>query len=242
MRRERIQVINDSRFLKDAEIKAAIPAVQTQIQRDFAPAWGIDASLEFLGKQRQPDPDAWWIAFLDYARHAGGEGNHFLTKSGLPFGRIFVQSTKKVAQAWTSALSHELLELLADPDTNLVASKGTTKKISVWHAYEVCDPCADDSYGYRIDGVLVSDFVYPAWFESFQKKGARFDHQGLITKPFQVLPLGYAVTYHMAPKKGAGQGASPTGAPRSTRNAACTSFEKRGTSRDKWVRRDSRMT
>jgi hypothetical protein len=231
----RIQVINDSRHLQDDEIMAALPAVQTQVHRDFAPAWGIDASLEFVEKRRQPDPGAWWIAFIDYARHAGGEGNHFLTKSGLPFGRVFVQSTKKVAQAWTSAFSHELLELLADPDTNVVASRGTTRKNSVWYAYEVCDPCSDDSYGYKIDGVLVSDFVYPAWFESFQKVGARFDHQKLITKPFQVLPLGYVVTYHMASKKGAGL----TAAPLSTPKAACTSTEKRRKPRDKWARLDS---
>jgi hypothetical protein len=231
----RIQVVNDSRHLKDDEILAALPAVQTQIHRDFAPAWGIDASLEFVEKRRQPDPGTWWIAFIDYARHAGGEGNHFLTKSGLPFGRVFVQSTKKVAQEWTSAFSHELLELLADPDTNVVASRGTTRKNSVWYAHEVCDPCADDSYGYKIDGVLVSDFVYPAWFESFHKEGARFDHQKLITKPFQVLPLGYVVTYHMASKKGAGLSAAPPSAP----GAACTSTEKRRKPRDKWERRDS---
>jgi hypothetical protein len=231
----RVQVINDSRHLTDDEITAALPAVQTQVHRDFAPPWGIDASLEFVEKKRQPDPGAWWIAFIDYARHAGEEGNHFLTKSGLPFGRVFVQSTRKVAQEWTSAFSHELLELLADPDTNVVASRGTTRKNSVWYAYEVCDPCSDDSYGYKIDGVLVSDFVYPAWFESFQKQGARFDHRKLIAKPFQVLPLGYVVTYHMAPTKGA----SLTAAPPSTAKAACTSTEKRGKPRDKWGRRDS---
>jgi hypothetical protein len=233
----KIQIINDSRHLKDDEIGAALPAVQTQVHRDFAPVWGLDASLELVEKGRRPDQGAWWITFIDYARHAGGEGNHFLTTSGLPFGRIFVQSTKKVAQAWTSALSHELLELLADPDTNVVASRGTTKKNSVWHAYEVCDPCADDSYGYKIDGVLVSDFVYPAWFESFQKGGVQFDHRRLMTRPFQVLPLGYAVTYRTASKKGAGLSVSLT-APK----AACTSAEKRKKPRGEWERRDSTRT
>jgi len=234
----RIQIINDSTHLKDDEIAAVLPAVQTQIHRDFAPVWGIDASLEFVEKKRQPDPGSWWITFLDYARHAGGEGNHFLTKAGLPFGRIFVQSTKRVAQAWTSALSHELLELLADPDTNVVASKGTTKKNSVWHAYEVCDPCADDSYGYKIDDVLVSDFVYPTWFQSFQK-GVQFDQQKLMTKPFQVLPLGYSVTYHMASKKAAGPSLALTQSPAAAPRFACTSLEKRTRPRDKWVKRDS---
>jgi hypothetical protein len=171
MKEVRIQVINDSEHLKDDEIEGVLPVVQNQVHNDFAPVWGIDAVLEFVEKKRKPDLNTWWITFLDYARHAGEEGNHFLPKSGLPFGRVFVQSTKVVGQAWTSAFSHELLELRADPDTNLVASRGTTRNNSVWCAYEVCDPCSDDSYGYIIDGVLVSDFIHPTWFQSFHKDG-----------------------------------------------------------------------
>lgn len=237
MRPAKIQIVNDSTLLKDDEIAAALPAVETQVHRDFAAAWGIEADLEFVEGNRQPDPDTWWMTFIDYARRAGEEGNHFLTKSGLPFGRVFVGSTRKVAQAWTSALSHELLELLADPDTNVVASRGSTRKDSVWYAYEVCDPCSDDSYGYKIRGVLVSDFVYPSWFESFQMEGVRFDHMGLIKRPFQVLPLGYAATYHTAPKKGAGLSSAPAVAPKAAR-VSCTAIQKRRRPREKWGRRD----
>jgi len=45
-------------------------------------------------------------------------------------------------------------------------------KSGVLYAYEVCDACQAKEFGYRIDGTLVSDFVYPAWFESFRKKGS----------------------------------------------------------------------
>ena len=52
------------------------------------------------------------------------------------------------------------------------------------YAYEVCDACEADQFGYDIDGVLVSDFVFPSWFESFWSAGAhasisktRFTHR-----------------------------------------------------------------
>jgi len=39
----RIAVINASTVLTDDEVQAAVPALQTQVHRDFAPIWGIDA-------------------------------------------------------------------------------------------------------------------------------------------------------------------------------------------------------
>jgi len=58
-------------------------------------------------------------------------------------------------------LSHELLEMLADPWINWCAT-GNDSKI---YALEVCDAVEADDLGYDIDGVRVSDFVTPAWFE-----------------------------------------------------------------------------
>ena len=43
-----IAVINASTVLKDADVQAVVPALQTQVHRDFAPPWGIDADLTFV--------------------------------------------------------------------------------------------------------------------------------------------------------------------------------------------------
>lgn len=50
-----------------------------------------------------------------------------------------------VGQDWTIKVSHEVMETLADP-----SGQGE----------EVCDPVED--WAYRLDGVWVSDFVFPA--------------------------------------------------------------------------------
>ncbi len=67
------------------------------------------------------------------------------------------------------------------------------------YAYEVCDPCQDDAQCYKVDGVWVSDFVYPAWFETWReksgKKGARkvhFDHKRHLSGPLEIAKGGYA--------------------------------------------------
>jgi hypothetical protein len=83
--------------------------------------------------------------------------------------------------------------MLGDPDINLTVfvQDGDRPKGRLY-AYEVCDACEDDSFGYTIDGVLVSDFVYPAWFESFRKAGStQFDRQRHIRRPFDLLRGGY---------------------------------------------------
>ena len=38
----KIAIINACNVLNDEEIEAVIPALQTQVHRDFAPVWGID--------------------------------------------------------------------------------------------------------------------------------------------------------------------------------------------------------
>ena len=60
------------------------------------------------------------------------------------------------------------------------------------YAYEVCDAVEGEEF--LIDGVAMSDFVYPAYFESFRKPTSiQFDHLKKINRPFQILEGGYAI-------------------------------------------------
>jgi hypothetical protein len=47
---------------------------------------------------------------------------------------------------------------------------------------------------FNINGIAMSDFVYPAYFEIFRKpKSAQFDYCKKITRPFQILSGGYSL-------------------------------------------------
>jgi hypothetical protein len=46
----RIQFINESHVVSDDEVRTTISALQTQVHRDFLPAWAVDADLSLVGQ------------------------------------------------------------------------------------------------------------------------------------------------------------------------------------------------
>ncbi|MBI3810738.1 MAG: hypothetical protein HY283_00820 [Nitrospirae bacterium] len=234
----KIAVINACTVLTDKQVGTAVPALQTQVHRDFAPAWGIDADLLFVPKGKKPPQGSWWLVILDTSDQAGALGYHDLTKEGLPLGKVFARSDIQYGYQWTVTASHELLEMLGDPDINLTAFVQPNAKTGTLYAYEVCDACEADSFGYKINGTLVSDFVYPAWFESFRKKGGtQFDYGKHIHEPFQLLAGGYIGVFDV--KSGTGwHQITAEGAPLryDMRPRIGSRREHRRTPRDQWMK------
>jgi hypothetical protein len=88
--------------------------------------------------------------------------------------------------------------MLADPFGNrLVAgdSPNPKRRGRVEFLVEICDPCEAPSFGYTVNGVRVSDFYTPRYFEPSQPSAtgsvSRYDFMGHITAPHQVLRAGY---------------------------------------------------
>lgn len=191
----KVAVINSSTVLTDRQARSSVAPLQAQVDRDFAPAWGLDADLTFVPKGTKPPAGFWWLVLLDHSDSARHLGFHDMTSEGLPMGKVFAGTDIQMGCHWTATASHELLEMLADPDLHLTVLVQSTASSGVLYAHEICDPCEADAFAYRIKGTPVSDFVYPAWFESFRTEGtARFDHCQHMKRPFQLLPGGYIDT------------------------------------------------
>jgi len=232
-----IAVINASSAVSDQQVQAMVPALQTQVHRDFAPVWGVDADLTFVGHGATAPPGSWWLTVLDNSDQAGALGYHDRTDEGLPLGKAFAGTDIQAGNSWTVTVSHELLEMLGDPDIDLCAYAPKNGGGMLLYAYEVCDACEADSTGYNINGTLVSDFVYPAWFESFRTAGTQFDYRSLIQQPFGLLTEGYISVFDTTNTDGWTQ-TSPQGAQGryAMRAPVGSRRERRRTPRGQWLR------
>ncbi len=189
-----IAVINKSSVVKANEVKAAVAAIQVQVTRDFAPAWGVGAKVIVAS---EPPPGAWVCFILDNSDEAGALGYHDLNKSGVPVTRVFAKTDLKYGLKWPVTLSHEVLEMIADPCINITVQHG-----GVFYSYESADPVEDDDMGYIIDGVPVSNFIYPEWFVPFLTRDqTKFDHAGVLTKAFEIGHGGYSTVFDIHTKR-----------------------------------------
>jgi hypothetical protein len=233
-----IQFLNESTVLTDEQVRAVVSDLQVQMNRDFAPTWGLDADLVFVSPDEHPS-GAWRIGIFDNSDQAGALGYHDVTIEGLPLGKVFAKTTMDFGGHWTVTASHELLEMRADPGINLTAlvpsQDGTG---GLLFAYENCDACEADQFGYQINDTLVSDFVFPAWFEPFRAEGStQFDFCNYINAPFELLSGGYIGVYDIL----AGSGWSQITAEQAPttydmRPAVGSRRERRRTPRNQWLR------
>lgn len=165
------------------------PALVTALQNYteiFAKVWGTPAKIVDCGHGPVP-AGQWGLVFLDDADAANALGYHDLTEDGLPLSKIFVRTTIADGEQVSVTASHELAEMLVDPGIQMGAlgPDGTT-----WYAYETADAVERESF--EINGIAMSNFVYPAWFEGFRApRSARFDHLRTCQRAFQIRPGGY---------------------------------------------------
>ena len=188
-----IAIQNSSTVLTDAQVQAAVAALQIQLDRDWQAAWGTTATLVFVSRTQGIPTGAWPIYVLDTSDVSGALGYHDETASGVPYGRIFAKDDITYGYNWTVTLSHELLEMMLDPYVNLTVFRQTTNTAGMLYAYEACDACEADNLGYQINGITVSDFVWPSWFDTTitNTLGHRYDQMNHLTAPFQLYSGGY---------------------------------------------------
>jgi hypothetical protein len=164
-------------------------ALQKCYDDHFLPVWGYPVRLYNVPKGGKPKPDEWQFVYLDDADEAGALGYHDLTTTHQPLSKVFVKTTVAAGDLVSVTACHELFEMAIDPGAQLWAEGAG----GVEYAYEMCDPVEEDTF--EVDGVPMSNFVYPSWFEPWtHPKGAKYDHLGKLKKPFTMTKGGYMIT------------------------------------------------
>ncbi len=183
-----IACFNKATVSLGVDLPKLINAMQLYIDKYVAPVWDTPAKLI---KSKDFVKDAWAMVFLDNADQPGALAYHDLTPSGLPLSKIFVKTTLDNHDLVSVSASHELVEMLVDPAINLMTTGPDPKTI---YAYESADPV--EALSFNVNGIPMSDFVYPAYFEVFHKAGSvKFDELNKVKKPFQILSGGYQIIF-----------------------------------------------
>src|SRR3989454_10310096 len=183
-----IACFNKATVALGVDFDTLITAMQVFVDRHVAPVWGTPARLI---RSRGFVKGAWAMVFLDDADQPGALAYHDLTPDGLPQAKVFVKTTLANHDLVSVSASHELVEMLVDPAINIMTTGPDPK---VMYAYESADPV--EQLSFKVDGIPMTDFVYPAYFEVFRKAGSvRFDQMKKVNRPFQILSGGYQIIF-----------------------------------------------
>jgi hypothetical protein len=195
-----VALVSETQQLALADLTPVAGALQKQVTRDFGPLWGIQATVTAFNTLEDVPVDYWPVIVEDNIDQPGAAGFH-TDDNGQPMALVQFDDT------WSLTVSHETLEMLADPSGNRVvagappaqlaeaqAKKKEPKDLGVQrvnYLVEVCDPCEDGQFAYTSNGVQVSDFITPHYYDPSETTGAQYSFQGNIKAPHTVLEGGY---------------------------------------------------
>jgi Cdc6-like AAA superfamily ATPase len=175
-----VALVSQAEALATAELERFAAALQEQIDRDLAKHWGVTARVSVYRTVTDVPVSEWPVIVQpEIARGTlGYHGDH----RGQPYALVTYPQTE-----WTVTASHECLEMLVDPHSNRVPFGQSPKpgQGQVNFLVQVCDPCRTISY--EIDGVPLSDFVTPAYYDGSE---STLDVHGAIGRPLEVLENG----------------------------------------------------
>lgn len=143
----------------------------------------------------KPPVGAWNLILLDTSDQEGALGYHEDEQgTTIPFSEVFVKTARADGVDPAEVASHEMLEMLVDPD---IAHVRTVKHNGQLYIVEVGDPVQGCGYDIgrpegRTCGVTVADFALPAWFGYPQEVNPRWmSFRSSIAEPFELAPEGY---------------------------------------------------
>ncbi len=187
-----VALVPDSQSVTLADVSPVAAAIQKQVTRDFGPQWGVDATVDAFESLEAVPIDYWPVIMRDDINQPGAAGFH-TDDNGQPFSLV------QADPGWELTASHETLEMLADPFGNRTvagppppnAPDPVAQFERVVYLVEVCDPCEANQFAYEVNGLELSDFITPHYYDPNGDTGAQYSFRGNIQEPHSVLEGGY---------------------------------------------------
>jgi hypothetical protein len=177
-------------------LSAAASALDQQVRQDLSRLWGgIHARVSAAPSLSALRPGDWPVYIV--AKLPPGEGGFHLDKHHQPYAKVIGSAADP---SWTVDASHEICEMLVDPfgsrmhpsaaiaiqGGQVVDAPGTFN-----YLVEACDPCEANNFAYEIQGIAVSDFITPNYYDSQVTPNTLYSCRGHVTRPRQMLEGGY---------------------------------------------------
>ncbi len=180
-----VGLVDESASVPGSELTALATALQTQVERDLGPAWGVQARVAVGAGSAQ----TWKVRIVSPDELPQAAGGVHLSENGLPYALV------APGPQMTLSASHEMCEMLVDPfGQKLVTAPSLDPAAggrAVQYLVEVCDPC--EVFGYDVDGVTVSDFVLQDYFHPVTT--GQVDQESKLSGPFDV-PQGCYISWY----------------------------------------------
>jgi hypothetical protein len=183
-----VALVSESDQIPRGDVLKVSAALQKQATRDLGPIWEVEATVDAFDKLDDVPPGYWPIIVRDDIQTEGAAGVHE-DKDGQPFALV----TAGDLDTWSLTASHEAIEMLVDPFGNRQVSGDSPMEAQgrVSFLVEPCDPSEATDFAYSVNGILVSDFYTPHYFDPVVAPGVRYSFTGALTEPRQVLKGGY---------------------------------------------------
>ena len=170
-------------------------ALGIQVSRDVSPIWNVNATVQWLPDPKKIPAGVWPIFLVGSL--PPDEGGFHQDRKNQPYAEVIATPD---SDDWTIDASHEFVEMLVDPMGNRLQTsraieisgngvKDTAGEFD--YLVEACDPCEANEFAYSINGIAVSDFITPNFYDPVVTSGTRYSFGGHISAPRQVLQGGY---------------------------------------------------
>jgi hypothetical protein len=185
-----LALVSETERVSSSELARVAAALNKQATRDITQLWGVQASVDAFINLEDVPLGYWPMVVRDDIGFPGAAGIH-LDEDGQPFALI------QHSNSWSLTASHEAVEMMVDPLGDRLIAGPSLKEDQgrVEYLVEVADPSEAAQFGYTINGILMSDFYGPRFFDPVAAQGVQYSFTGAITEPRQVLRGGY-ISWH----------------------------------------------
>lgn len=180
-----IGVVSQSRHMSFSQVQDICAAIELQLSEDAYHVWGRRTHITAFNDLRSV-PHGYWRAFIQDDIHEPGAAGYHTDENNQPV--IFVQYD---GDDTSLTLSHEAVESIPDPFGNRLIPVNHPEYGAIQILCEICDPPEDVVFSYKRNGIKVSDFIRPEWYDTFTTDVMTYSFNGHCKRPLQLLPGGY---------------------------------------------------